>query len=102
MRILKLVIWDLDQTILNGILEEGDEELNPIAHQGLLTLTEGGVLQALATQNQPHLISAALTRFHWLNFFVQVEADLGPKVHKVRRIVETLSIHPVDAVFVDL
>lgn len=101
MRILKLVIWDLDQTILNGILEEGDEELNPIAYQGLLTLTEGGVLQVLATQNQPHLISAALTRFTWLNFFVQVEADLGPKVHKVRRILETLSIHPIDAVFVD-
>ena len=45
MRILKLVIWDLDETILTGVLEEGDEEINPAARE-IMRQTDGrGILQ---------------------------------------------------------
>ena len=101
MRILKLVIWDLDETILTGILEEGDEEINPTAREVMRLLDERGILQALATQNPPDVIPAALQKFGWSDLFVQVEADLGPKVKKVRRILDNLGVHPLDTAFVD-
>ncbi len=101
MRILKLVIWDLDETILTGILEEGDSELNPAAARVMERLNERGILQALATQNQPQLLTAALENWGWAELFVQVEADLGPKARKVRRILEALGVHPLDTAFVD-
>ncbi len=101
MRILKLVIWDLDETILTGILEEGDEEINPTADKVMRLLDERGILQALATQNPPDVIPAATQKFGWSDLFVQVEADLGPKVKKVRRILDSLGIHPLDTAFVD-
>jgi FkbH-like protein len=101
LRILKLVIWDLDETILTGILEEGDEEINPVADKVMRLLDERGILQALATQNPPDVIPAATQKFGWSDLFVQVEADLGPKVKKVRRILDALGINPLDTAFVD-
>jgi FkbH-like protein len=98
---LKLVIWDLDQTILTGILEEGDETIDPIAQQVMNQLHERGILQALATQNPPEIIPPAIEKFGWQDLFVQVEADLGPKVRKVKRIIETLGVNPLDSVFID-
>jgi FkbH-like protein len=101
LRILKLVIWDLDETILTGILEEGDEEVNPIASKVMQQLHERGILQALATQNPPDVIPAAIEKFGWTDLFVQIEADLGPKAKKVRRILDTLGVNLLDTAFVD-
>jgi methoxymalonate biosynthesis protein len=101
LRILKLVIWDLDETILRGILEEGDEEMSPLASRLMQQLDQRGILQALATQNPPETIVDATHRFHWFDRFVQIEADLGPKAKKVRRILDDLEISPLDAAFVD-
>lgn len=101
MRILKLVIWDLDETILAGILEEGNEQVDPDAGAALRELDKRGTLQALATQNRPEAIAAAIPRLGWSDLFVQVEADLGPKARKVKRILDTLGVNPLDTAFVD-
>jgi FkbH-like protein len=100
MRILKLVIWDLDETILTGVLEEGDKEVSPLAGEVMGRLQEQGILQALATQNPPRVLSA-LEEYDWFNLFVHSEADLGPKVRKVERILEKLGVNPLDVAFVD-
>lgn len=100
MRILKLVIWDLDETLLAGILEEGDEKIDPDADAAMRQLDERGILQALATQNQPKAIPA-IRKFGWSDLFVQVEADLGPKARKVKRVLGTLGVDPLDTACVD-
>ena len=101
MRILKLVIWDLDETITTGVLEEGDHEIDPVATHLMGRLRERGTLQALATHNQLVEVQAAIEKFGWSGLFVQTEADLGPKVKMVRRILDGLSLSPLDAAFVD-
>jgi len=101
LRILKLVIWDLDETILDGILEEGDEEVSPVAARVMGQLEKRGVLQALATQNQPDVMAPAIEKFGWSRLLAQVEADLGPKVRKVRRILDNLGVNLLDTAFVD-
>ena len=77
MRILKLIIWDLDETLLTGILEEGDKEINPIADKAMKQLEEKGILQALATQNRTEVIATAIRELGWADIFVQIEVDLG-------------------------
>jgi FkbH-like protein len=101
MRLLKLVIWDLDETILSGILEEGDTEPDQVALSAMKQLDGVGILQSLATQNPPEAIRSTIQQFDWSKMMVQVEADLGPKAQKVKRILDTLSISPVDTAFVD-
>jgi len=101
MRVLKLVVWDLDETILTGILEEGDEEVNPEALRIVEQLDKRGVLQALATQNSPDIIPMAEAKFDWFKYFVHKEADWSPKSRKIRRILSELEISPLDTLFVD-
>ncbi|HID61154.1 MAG TPA: hypothetical protein EYP49_00180 [Anaerolineae bacterium] len=101
MRILKLVIWDLDETLLAGILAEGDKEADPRAERLLAELEKRGVLQALATQNQPKIIPPALELLGWSDLFVQVVASLGPKAKKVKTILNALDINPLDTAFID-
>jgi FkbH-like protein len=101
MRILKLVIWDLDETIIAGALEEGDEGINPAAADAMSQLRQRGVLQALATQNQPQVFQAAVDKFGWEDLFVQTEVDLAPKAKKLRRILDRLGVDPLDATLVD-
>ncbi|MDH4137041.1 MAG: hypothetical protein OEW09_10060 [Anaerolineae bacterium] len=101
MRILKLVIWDLDETLLAGILAEGDKEVNPQAERCLADLEKRGVLQALATHNQPEMIPPALELLGWSDLFAQVVVSLGPKAKKVNTILKALDISPLDTAFVD-
>ncbi len=101
MRILKAVIWDLDETLLAGILAEGDKEVNPQAERCLAELEKRGVLQALATQNQPEIVPSALELLGWSDLFAQVVVSLGPKAKKVKTILKTLDTSPLDTVFVD-
>src|SRR2546427_1439455 len=101
MRILKLVIWDLDQTILSGIFEEGDEELNSAATRVMARLQARGTLQALATHNPSELVQTALKKYGWAGLFVQTEAGLNPKVTMVRSILDTPSISALYSAFVD-
>ena len=101
MRILKLVIWDLDQTILTGVLEEGDKDVNPAVPHVMVQLHARGTLQALATHNESEVLRPALEEYDWSRLFVHTEADLGPKVKMVRRILNKLSINPSHTVFVD-
>ena len=96
-----MVIWDLDQTILTGILEEGDEEKNPIAGRVIQQLDERGILQAMATQNSPDIVPPALEKLGWRNLFIRVEGDQGPKVKKLRRILDALEVNILDTAFVD-
>jgi len=101
MRILKALIWDLDETLLAGILAEGDKEANPQAERCLAELEKHGVLQALATQNQPEMIPPALELLGWSDLFVQVIVSLGPKAKKVKTILKALDTSPLDTAFVD-
>jgi len=101
MRLLKLVVWDLDETLLTGILEEGNDQVNPVALDVVKKLSERGILQTLATQNPASVISTASQKFDWFDQFVHIEADLGPKGKKVQRILDKLDVNPLDTVFVD-
>lgn len=101
MRVLKLVIWDLDETILTGILEEGSESIDPAAGELMDRLRARGTLQALATHNQPEVLLPAVEKFQWSGLFVQTEANLGPKARMVRRILKNLAVDRSDTAFID-
>jgi len=100
-RELKLVVWDLDETIVEGVFAEHDRTVHPAAGALLAELDERGVLQALATQNEPEVMQEALTHFGWSDLFQAAKADFAPKRHKVLSILEELDISADDAAFID-
>jgi FkbH-like protein len=100
-RELKLVIWDLDETLLNGVFAEGDRDVAPGAEALLVDLHDRGVLQALATQNEPDVVNDALSHFDWLDYFQVARCDFAPKRHKLVAILDELEVSPQHTVFID-
>jgi FkbH-like protein len=101
LRELKLVIWDLDETILRGVFAEGDRQLDPTGQALIERLHERGVLQAMATQNEPEVMAEAISLFGWSDFLQVAKADFTPKRQKVLDILAELDISADHSVLVD-
>jgi FkbH-like protein len=100
-RVLKCVVWDLDNTVWTGVLAEGEAvALRPEAEQLVRALDERGVLQSIASRND----EAALTMLEAMGlraFFLCPELGSMAKSAAVARIAETLDV-ALDAVaFID-
>lgn len=99
--LLKLVIWDLDDTLVEGVFAEGDRTCRARAVDLMNRLEQGGILQALATQNEPEAAAEALTAFDWSRHFVEVAADFGRKADKLCRILARVDVHASHVAYVD-
>ncbi|OFT77187.1 hypothetical protein HMPREF3104_02780 [Corynebacterium sp. HMSC30G07] len=99
---VKLIVWDLDETLWQGTLAEGDS-IRPFVNrmEAIKTLNRQGVVNAICSKNDE---SAALEKLAELGMgdeFVFNEIAFEPKGVRVRRIVEDMNLRFPDVVFVD-
>jgi FkbH-like protein len=100
----KCVIWDLDNTVWDGILAEtGPEGVTPIptAVATIVELDRRGILNSIASKNDPNLARKALERFGLLSYFVAPQIGWGPKSEAICQIATTLDIGMDTLVFID-
>ena len=100
----KCVVWDLDNTLWDGLLAEtGPEGVTPIpmAVATIVELDRRGILNSLASKNDPNLARKALERFGLLSYFVAPQIGWGPKSEAIRQIATTLDIGMDTLVFID-
>lgn len=100
----KCVIWDLDNTLWNGILaEDGPEGVTPIptAVAAIVELDRRGVLNSIASKNDANLARKALERFGLLSYFVAPQIGWGPKSEAIRQIATALDVGMDTLVFID-
>jgi methoxymalonate biosynthesis protein len=100
--IVKCVIWDLDNTLLDGVyLESGPRP--PAADPAILTaaatLRDRGIIHAIASRNPPEAAQYA-ARVTGLDF-AAAECGWGRKSDAVRQIIADLGIGPEAVAFVD-
>jgi FkbH-like protein len=101
---LKCIVWDLDNTIWSGILvEDGLDglKLKPEAVAAIRALDAKGVLQSIASKNDPDDALAALRKFSLEEFFLFPQIAWEPKSEGIRRISEKLNIGIDTFAFVD-
>lgn len=101
---VKCVIWDLDNTLWNGILvEDGPEALTlrPGVADVIRTLDERGILQSVASKNNPDDAMRVLRRFELEPYLLFPEISWMPKSQGVRAIAERLNIGLDSLLFVD-
>ena len=101
---VKCVVWDLDNTLWEGILaEDGSEGVTPIptAVATIVELDRRGILSSIASKNDPNLARKALERFGLLSYFVAPQIGWGPKSEAIRQIATTLDIGLDTLVFID-
>jgi FkbH-like protein len=101
---VKCVVWDLDHTLWDGVLvEDGAEKLRlkPGVADIVKALDERGILQSVASKNNPDEALALLESFGLNQYFLCPQVSWGPKSLAVAAIAQQLNIGVDTLLFVD-
>jgi FkbH-like protein len=101
---VKCVVWDLDNTIWNGILiEDGPQgiKLRAEVTKIIAELDRRGILQSIASKNDRKDAEAALERCGLMDYFVFPQINWEPKSQSILQIAKMLNIGEDTFVFID-
>jgi FkbH-like protein len=101
---IKCIVWDLDNTLWDGILvEDGLDRLTlkPGIPEILRTLDERGILHSIASKNDYDAAMQALRHFQIGDYFLCPQISWGAKSRGVAAIAHQLSIGKDSLLFVD-
>jgi FkbH-like protein len=101
---VKCVVWDLDNTIWDGVLVEDGApnlRLKPGIAEVIDTLDRRGILQSVASKNNADEALQVLREFHLADYFLHPHVSWGPKSSSIKSIAERLNIGTNTLLFVD-
>ena len=99
---VKCLVWDLDDTLWQGVLLEGDTvRLREEIRKAIVELDARGILQSVASKNDHGPAWARLEELGIAEYLVLPQIGWGPKSAAIRRIVERLDISYDTVAFVD-
>jgi methoxymalonate biosynthesis protein len=104
-RIIKCVVWDLDNTLWWGIAAEGPEGEVPPPDQRMIdiisTLEKRGILSSVASRNDPSLLNTLLAHPLLQGRFLAPQISWEPKSMSIQRIASRLNVGLDALAFVD-
>ncbi|MFF4924083.1 HAD-IIIC family phosphatase [Kitasatospora sp. NPDC001261] len=99
---VKCLVWDLDDTLWDGVVLEGDDPAPfPAALGTLAELDRRGILHAAASRGEPGAVRRHLTERRLSDWFCAVQVGWGAKSAAVRRIAKALNIGLDTVAFID-
>jgi FkbH-like protein len=101
-RRIKCVVWDLDNTLWNGTLLEGDElHLREGVREIISALDDRGILHSIASRNHSESALARLRELGLEEYFLYPQINWGSKSASIRAIAESLNIGLDSICFID-
>lgn len=101
-KMIKCIIWDLDNTIWEGVLSESDAlSLRPGVKECIVSLDRMGVLNAIASRNQADEALQKLRQFDLAQYFIAPQIGWGAKSISVTRIAKDINIGVDTLAFID-
>ena len=99
---VKCVVWDLDNTLWDGVLLEGDHvSLRPEIVDVIKILDERGILHSIASRSDYEKAMEKLSEFGLADFFLFPQINWGPKSVSVAHVAEQLNIGTDALAFID-
>jgi FkbH-like protein len=99
---VKCVVWDLDNTVWDGILlEDGDVRVRPEVASLIRTLDQRGILNSVASRNDHDAAMAALERAGLAEFVLCPQISWNPKSDSVAAVASALNIGLDAIAFID-
>jgi FkbH-like protein len=101
---IKCVIWDLDNTVWNGILlEDGIDKirLRPGIPEVIQELDRRGILNSVASKNNHDDAILAIRKFGLAEYFLRPQISWQPKSETIKKIAKVLNIGMDTFLFVD-
>ena len=98
---IKLIIWDLDETLWRGTISEG--EVEPIAAyvKFVRDAADMGIVHSICSKNDFETVRTRLTEMGMWDFFVFPSIDWTPKGSRIKKIIDTMRLRYVNVLFVD-
>lgn len=99
---IKLVVWDLDNTLWNGILVEGKNiKLNKDLVNLIKKLDSCGVVNSIVSKNDEKEVLVKLKELAIDDFFVFKKINWDPKSVNIAKTISQMNINADSVVFVD-
>ena len=101
---VKCVIWDLDNTLWDGILiEDGPSKLRlkPGIREVIEELDRRGILQSVASKNNPTDAMDVLKSLNLAEYFLFPQISWNPKSESVASIIQQINLGAESILFVD-
>lgn len=99
---IKCIVWDLDNTLWDGILLESDDvKLKDGIEEILIQLDERGVLNCIASRNDYESAIKKLKEFNIEKYFIYKEINWNAKSDSIERIQKSLNIGVDTILFID-
>lgn len=99
---IKLLVWDLDETIWHGTLLEDERiRLREGVPDVLRILDSRGILNSIASRNEHRMAMAKLRDFGIHDFFVYPEINWNSKSSNIDKIVKRINIGLDTVAFID-
>jgi len=100
--VIKCVVWDLDNTLWEGTLLEGDDvRLREKALEIIKELDTRGILQSVASKNDHDYAMETLRRLGIDEYFLYPQINWNSKASSIKNIVASLNINPDAVAFID-
>ncbi len=90
---IKCLVWDLDNTLWQGVLLENDDvQLNARVREIIRTLDERGILQSIASKNDHDHAIRKLNEFGLGEFFLHPQINWNSKVFSLETIAKSFNL----------
>ena len=98
---IKLIIWDLDDTLWRGTLSEGGVDIPAENLQLIVDLTEIGIINSICSKNDYEPTKAKLQQLGIWDYFVFPSINWGNKGQRIKRMIDQMALRPVNVLFID-
>ena len=101
---IKLVIWDLDNTLWNGTVYYQDKnniKLKPGTKEALKELSKRNIKNTICSKNYYEDVEVMLEKFEIKKFFDSAEVNWGLKSDNIKKLIKKYNVLPNEVCFVD-
>ena len=99
---VKLIIWDLDDTLWEGTLAEGDTlHLSEFRAEIIRSLNTHGIVNAICSKNDFNMAKDRLDQLGLWDEFVFPKISFSPKGPIVKQILEEMHLRAENTIFID-
>lgn len=98
---LKLIIWDLDNTLWDGVISEGGGQLIDSYITLVKELSFKGIVNSICSKNDFETCKERLMQCNIWEYFVFPSIDWTAKAQRVHGIIKDMGLRPANVLFLD-